>query len=140
MGDHRQYVIRFLERLDVLIWVTSPEKYADGRFYEFLQMVPKAEQNFYFVLNKADLFFQSKSLENGYEQLASVTSRFQEHIKANGIHGPLIFAISAQGALDSDQLPPWNQLAAFRHEIFQQRNIKQVAATVSYTHLTLPTN
>ena len=128
MGDHRQYVIRFLEHLDVLIWVTSPEKYADGRFYEFLQMVPKAEQNFYFVLNKADLFFQSKSLEIGYEQLASVISRFQEHIKGNGIHVPLIFAISAQGALDSDQLPPWNQLTAFRREIFQQRDIKQVTA------------
>ena len=128
MGEHRHYVIRFLEHLDVLIWVTSPEKYADGRFYEFLQMVPKAEQNFYFVLNKADLFFQNKSLEIGYEQLASVTARFQEHIKENGIQGPLIFAISAQGALDSDQLPPWNQLTAFRHEIFQQRNIKQVTA------------
>ena len=128
MGDHRQYVIRFLEHLDVLIWVTSPEKYADGRFYEFLLVVPKAEQNFYFVLNKADLFFQSKSLEIGYEQLASVTARFQEHIKRNGIQGPLIFAISAKGILDSDQLPPWNQLTAFRHEIFQQRNIKEVTA------------
>ena len=128
MGDHRNYVIRFLEHLDILIWVTSPEKYADGRFYEFLLMVPKAEQNFYFVLNKADLFFQSKSLEIGYEQLTSVTARFQEHIKRNGIPGPLVFAISAKGALDSDQLPPWNQLTVFRHEIFQQRNIKEVTA------------
>jgi GTP-binding protein EngB required for normal cell division len=128
MGEHREYVLRFLEHLDVLIWVTSPEKYADGRFYQFLQMVPKAEQNFYFVLNKSDLLFQNESLETGYEQLASVTTRFQEHIKGNGIREPLLFAISAQGVLDSNQLPPWNQLTAFRHEIFQQRDIKQVTA------------
>ena len=128
MGEHREYVLNFLEHLDVLIWVTSPEKYADGRFYELLRMVPKAEQNFYFVLNKADLLFQGENLENGYERMASVTTRFQEHIKGNGIREPLLFAISAQGALDSDQLPPWNQLTAFRHEIFQQRDIKQITA------------
>ncbi|TET82613.1 MAG: hypothetical protein E3J46_13555, partial [Desulfobacteraceae bacterium] len=128
MGEHREYVLSFLEHLDVLIWVTSPEKYADGRFYQFLRMVPKASQNFYFVLNKADLLFQGENLENGYERLASVTTRFQEHIKGNGIREPLLFAISAQGALDSDQLPPWNQLTAFRHEIFQQRDIKQITA------------
>jgi hypothetical protein len=128
MGEHREYVLSFLEHLDVLIWVTSPEKYADGRFYQFLQMVPKASQNFYFVLNKADLLFQGENLENGYERLARVTTRFQEHIKGNGVREPLLFAISAQGALNSDQLPPWNQLAAFRHEIFQQRDIKQITA------------
>ncbi|UCF85712.1 MAG: 50S ribosome-binding GTPase [Desulfobacteraceae bacterium] len=128
MGEHREYVLSFLEHLDVLIWVTSPEKYADGRFYEFLQMVPKAEQNFYFVLNKADLLYQGKSLETGYEQLASVTDRFQEHIKGNGVREPLLFVISAQGALDSDQLPPWNQLATFKRYVFQQRDIKQITA------------
>ena len=128
MGDHREYVLRFLEHLDVLVWVTSPEKYADGRFYEFLKMVPKAAQNFYFVLNKADILFQVEGLETGYEQLASVISRFQEHIEGNGILNPLLFAVSAQGALDSDQLSPWNQLAAFRREIFQQRDIKQITA------------
>ena len=128
MGEHREYVLNFFEHLDVLIWVTSPEKYADGRFYEFLRMVPKADQNFCFVLNKADLLYQGKSLETGYEQLASVTGRFKEHIKGNGVREPLLFVISAQGALDSDQLPPWNQLTAFRHEVFQQRDIKQITA------------
>jgi gas vesicle protein len=128
MGDHREYVLRFLEHLDVLVWVTSPEKYADGRFYEFLKMVPKAAQNFYFVLNKADILFQVEGLETGYEQLASVISRFQEHIEGNGILNPLLFAVSAQRALDSDQLSPWNQIAAFRREIFQQRDIKQITA------------
>lgn len=128
MGEHRQYVFRFLEHLDVLVWVTSPEKYADGRFYEFLQTVPKAKQNFYFVLNKLDLFFRDEGMERGYEQMASVTKRFQEHIKENGIAEPLFWALSAKEVLDSDQPAPWNQFPSFRQQIFQQRDIKQITA------------
>jgi len=126
MGEHREYVLSFLEHLDVLIWVTSPEKYADGRFYQFLEMVPKASQNFYFVLNKADLLFRGESLETGYERLAGVSARFQEYIKDNSISEPVLFAISAQNIPESGQLPPWNQLMALRREIFQQRDIKQI--------------
>jgi len=126
MGEHREYVISFLEHLDLLVWVTSPEKYADGRFYQFLQMAPKAGQNFYFVLNKTDLLFQGETQETGYQQLANITRRFREHITENGIGEPLLYTTSAQEALDSDAVPPWNQIAAFRHAVFQQRDMKQI--------------
>jgi hypothetical protein len=128
MGEHREHVLGFLEHLDVLVWVTSPEKYADKRFYEFLAMVPKAKQNFYFVLNKLDLLFQDKTLETGYDQLERLARSFQEHIRKNDIDEPLIFGISAEEARNSDQLAPWNQFPAFRRQIFQQRDIKQVTA------------
>ena len=97
-----------------------------GGFYQFLEMVPKASQNFYFVLNKADLLFRGESLETGYERLAGVSARFQEYIKGNSISEPVLFAISAQNIPESGQLPPWNQLMALRREIFQQRDIKQI--------------
>jgi GTPase Era involved in 16S rRNA processing len=126
--EHRKRVLQFQEHLDVLVWVTSPEKYADGRFYELLQLVPKAKQNFYFVLNKVDILFHGQSVETGYEQMARVLESFQEHIRESGITEPLIYALAAEKALNSDHLAPWNQFPAFRQHIFQQRDVKQVTA------------
>ena len=76
VGDHRERVLSFLEHLDVLVFVVSPEKYADESLYAFLEGLPKARPNFYFVLNKADLLFQGEDLEPGYRQLASITGLF----------------------------------------------------------------
>ncbi|MBW1743033.1 MAG: 50S ribosome-binding GTPase [Deltaproteobacteria bacterium] len=128
MGEHREYVLSFLEHLDVLVWVTSPEKYADGRFYEFLKLVPKATQNFYFLLNKVDILFRGESQETGYEQMARIIRSFQEHITESGIAEPFVYTLSAEEALGSDQLAHWNQFPSFRQQIFQQRDMKQVKA------------
>jgi GTP-binding protein EngB required for normal cell division len=128
MGEHREQVLGFIEHLDVLVWVTSPEKYADRRFYEFLQMVPKAKKNFYFVLNKTDLFFEGETLEDGYEQMAQAAGIFRKHVRQNINAEPVFFTVSAREASPSHRLSPWNQLPAFRQELFQQRDVKQVTA------------
>ncbi|MDY6953195.1 MAG: GTPase, partial [Thermodesulfobacteriota bacterium] len=128
MGEHHEQVLRFMEHLDILVWVTSPEKYADGRFYELLRMVPKAKQNFSFVLNKTDLLFEGETQETGYEHMASVAKKFQEHIKENGIAEPVFYTLSAEEASSSDRLSPWNQVPTFRQDIFQQRDMKEVTA------------
>ena len=127
-GEHRQTVLDFLDRVDILLWVSSPEKYADARFYEFLLSVPKAKQNFIFVLNKVDLLFQEAGLQEGYQRLDRVLRGYSQHISEQGISEPLIHAISAKEAFLPSGLSPWNQLTALRHEIFQQRDIKQIAA------------
>lgn len=128
LGLHREHVIGFLEHLDVLVWVTSPEKYADERFYAFLREVPKAKQNFYFVLNKADLLFEGQSMETGYDQLAKVTANFQQYLIGNGVSHPLIYALSAEQILKLQTAAPWNQFVSFRHQIFQHRDIKEIMA------------
>ncbi len=128
MAAHRERVLNFLEYLDVLVWVTSPEKYADKITYEFMRMVPKARQNFYFVLNKADIFFSHETGGNGYEELGRVAKSYQDLIRDNGIEEPLLFVISAKKILDSEPPEPWNQFPAFRNQIFQQRDMKQIAA------------
>ncbi len=129
LGEHRQNVLRFLKHLDILVWVTSPEKYADRRFHEFLATVPKAQQNFYFVLNKADLLFEGKSLETGYEQLDSVTRRFVELLKEKMDPAAIIFyPLAAREAQEGENLSAWNQFPSFRQQVFQQRDIKQIAA------------
>ena len=128
VDEHRAHVLDFLEHLDLLIWVTSPEKYGDGRFYELLRAVPKARQNFYFVMNKMDILFNRDSLENGYEQMERVTAHFLEHIREHGIQNPYSFSVSAQEAMDSRHLSPWNHFPIFKQEVFRQRNVKQIMA------------
>jgi GTP-binding protein EngB required for normal cell division len=128
MGEHRERVIRFLEHLDLLVWVTSPEKYGDGRFYEFLAQVPMAKQNFLFVLNKTDLLFQNESLEQGYQQLTRLARTFQEHLKKQNLEQPRLYILSAREAILFDPLSPWNQFPSFRQEVFQHRDTKQIMA------------
>jgi GTP-binding protein EngB required for normal cell division len=127
-GENREHVIHFLEYLDLLVWVTSPEKYADAKFYAFLQWVPKAKENFHFVLNKMDVLFQTETLEEGYEQLAKVMDRFQQYISQNEINNAPIYVLSAKEARESPSVAPWNQFPTFRHQIFQQRDAKEITA------------
>lgn len=129
LGEHRRRVLQFLDCLDLLVWVSSPEKYADARFYEFLELVPKARRNFYFVLNKTDLLFQGCPPDQGYERLATVTGLFLRHLGRTGIEQPILFTISAEQARgESAKTSPWNQFPSFRQQVFQQRDIKEVTA------------
>jgi len=128
LGEHRERVIRFLEHLDLLVWVTSPEKYGDGRFYELLTQVPKAKQNFLFVLNKTDLLFQNESLEQGYQQLTRLARTFQEHLQKQSLDQPRLYVVSAREAILFEPLSPWNQFPSFKQEVFHRRDTKQILA------------
>jgi energy-coupling factor transporter ATP-binding protein EcfA2 len=128
LGENRRHVLRFLEDLDLLVWVTSPEKYGDGRFYAFLDLVPKAEQNFVFVLNKGDLLFEGEEIRTGYERMERVVGDFRGHIAKQGLGEPLLYLIAAEEARGAGALSPWNQFPAFRRYLFQQRDVKQITA------------
>jgi small GTP-binding protein len=128
MGEHREQVWRFLEHLDLIIWVTSLEKHGDSRFYEFLGTVPKAEQNFIFVLNKIDLLFPGESAEKAHDELNRAVTSFNGHILEQGVTEPLLYALSSVEAVEKRPLSPWNQFPAFRRHIFLQRDMKQVLA------------
>jgi GTP-binding protein EngB required for normal cell division len=126
LGEHRDLVIQFLDNLDLLVWVSSPEKYADAKFYELLELVPKAKKNFYFVLNKADLLFTGHPVEEGYRQIEAVMEQFRAHLRRTHIDDPILFALSAEQARYGSESAPWNQFAFFRQHVFQQRDIKEV--------------
>lgn len=128
MGEHRDRVIHFMEHLDVLVWVTSLEKYGDRRFYEFLQTAPKSKQNFIFVMNKVDLLFQGERREGGYDELNRALATFESHIRDQGMDDPVLYAISSQEAAEKGALSPWNQFPGFRRHLFLQRDMKQVMA------------
>jgi energy-coupling factor transporter ATP-binding protein EcfA2 len=128
VGEHRERVIRFMVQLDLVLWVTSPEKYADHKFYGFLSQAPKARENFTFVLNKADLLFNGETLEKGYGQLNRVMTRFGELLQENGIAEPILFALASEEAFKGESISPWNQFPAFRQHVFRERNAKQITA------------
>lgn len=125
---HREAVLGFLKNLDLLVWVVSPEKYADQKLYTFLDGVPKARENFTFVLNKADTLFPGESPSAGYEAVAKVSARFAGHLKEAGIASPLVLTVSAREALDGRSLSPWNQFPLLGQQVFQKRDAKQVLA------------
>jgi len=51
--DHRHMADDLYLMSDVVVFVTSQEKYADGVPYEFLQTIQKDRKPFFFILNKA---------------------------------------------------------------------------------------
>ena len=126
LTGHREQVLQFLEHLDLLVWVTTPEKYADARFYMFLREVPKARQNFYFILNKVDLLFPDGEPGTGYSQLDAVTARFCRHLRDHAVSQPIIYAVSAREGCDASDVSPWNHLWNFRNQLFRLRDAKEV--------------
>ncbi len=67
--EHRRMADDLYLMSDVVVFVTSQEKYADGVPYEFLQNIQKDRKPFFFILNKA-------GVETNPED---VTSAFEEH-------------------------------------------------------------
>jgi hypothetical protein len=126
--EHHERVLEFLEHLDLLIWVTSPEKYADQKFHDFLEAVPKAQQNFFFVLNKLDLIFEGRTSEKGYEAIATMSEAFQKHLHESGVSDPLVFLVSAKDGNKGQPTAPWNQFPTFKKQVFQERRLKEVKA------------
>ncbi len=126
LAGHRRQVLGFMEHMDIILWLTSPAKYGDGSFYEFLQLVPKSRHNFYFALNKSDLFFDGKGSEEGFEEMRRVHADFQGHLQKVAIADPVIYTISAEEAFGKPTLSSWNQFPSLRQEIFRQRVLKEI--------------
>lgn len=80
---HHQLVLDNLKDLDLVVWVTDPNKYADRRFYEVLARVqtvigPSAQVA---LLNKAD---QLSALNGGGEALDYVLASFDGQLRGLG--------------------------------------------------------
>lgn len=120
--EHRELVQNFLHRLDLLVWVASPEKYADEAFYQFLDETSKRKDpnNFYFVLNKID------TISGEAEKLEQLAVSFAGYLARYGIERPRIFLISALDVLEKKPSTFWNQWHLFELEIFRERQLKEI--------------
>jgi hypothetical protein len=63
---HRQMADDLYLLSDVVVFVTSQEKYADGVPYEFLQMIQKDRKPFFFILNKAGVEMNPEDLTSAF--------------------------------------------------------------------------
>jgi len=129
VGEHRQMVLHFLEHLDILVWIASPEKYADKSLSDFLRQAPKAGSNFYFLLNKADQLVSDGSAD-GLRELQTVTSRYLESLrKALADRGEGHIQAESRTYLVSCLEPEaaWNQLSIFREHLLTRLSLKQIS-------------
>ena len=65
--DHRQMADDLYLMSDVVVFVTSQEKYADGVPYEFLQTIQKDRKPFFFILNKAGMEMNQEDLSPAFK-------------------------------------------------------------------------
>ncbi|SFM43700.1 GTPase family protein [Thermodesulforhabdus norvegica] len=121
--EHRDRVLSFLRNLDILVWITSPEKYADQAFYDFLKEAVryKSPENYFFILNKVDLI-----ASEDYRSIDAAVKTFEKYLSERGIPRPVIFAVSALEAFESREFSPWNQWELFRREVLRERELKEV--------------
>jgi len=86
--EHRERTWRVIPRLDLLVVVSSVEKYADRVLYDELRALPQAARNRVFVLNKSDLL--------GADALALVAADFAQKLETHaGAVGSRVVVVSA---------------------------------------------
>ncbi|MFW5997313.1 MAG: GTPase [Desulfovermiculus sp.] len=131
--ENKEAVLGFMSHLDLLVWVASPEKYADRSLHDALGQAPKAAGNFYFVLNKMDRLWDRKRAEQSLDQMQRVAEHFRslltqtlaQRADIQSSASPRLFAVSA---LEEQPHSAWNQLSQFREVLFARRSAKQVEA------------
>ncbi len=129
-SDNRSAVLEILPRLDCVIWVVSPEKYADAAFYDLIGQTLINRNNFTFVLNKADELNPGGNAEQRVrfkEVLGDLSFRLREEA---GVEQPRIFYLSAlqefQGT-GGDPVPA-KEFTRFRDFLMVRRDAKEIAS------------
>lgn len=128
--SHKEVAESFIPALDCVIWVTSPQKYADGAFYKLLNKTHKHKDNFTFVLNKAD----ELALEGDNDPLREVRevwAAFMMRIKQEAnISSPRMFCVSAKASFEGTPQPSFLQgeFNEFINFLMVRRDEKEIAS------------
>ncbi len=86
--SHRHRVDRILPLVDVVVWVTDPEKYHDARLHlEYIAPMADYAGQFVFVLNQVD------RLDPG--DVEEVVSDLNQALRGEGIDDPMVVVTSA---------------------------------------------
>ena len=101
-ASNRRSCLRILPELDCIVWLVSPEKYADAAFYLLVAQTAIHQENFLFVLNKADELIWNDTHDAHFRIkgiLGDLTFRLKHEA---GIEQPRVFSISAAGELSGE--------------------------------------
>ncbi len=86
--DHRHQVDSLLPRVDVVVWVTDPEKYRDASLHQgHIGRLGSRQGQFVYVLNQADRL--------GDEDVSSVSADFAQALREDRIVEPKVIAVAA---------------------------------------------
>ena len=118
MSIHRHRVETFSQELDLLIWVTSPEKYGDGAMFKLIDIMNKSINNFCFVLNKID------QLSDNDQSL--VMGKFTALLVQANCAGTPFFPISAKQALENVDALGASNMIQLKKWIFNKREQKEI--------------
>ncbi|MER7073931.1 GTPase [Terrabacter sp. NPDC000476] len=100
--EHRHEAERVLELVDVFVWVTDPQKYADARLHdEFVSLMSRHDAMTLAVLNQSDRL--------GREALASVRTDLTKLLVADGVAGAAVLTTST---VTGDGVPDLQQRLA----------------------------
>lgn len=128
--ENRTAVLEILSCLDAIVWVVSPEKYADVVFYRFVEQTLINRENFTFVLNKADDLIVGAAADP-HSKLKEVLGDFTFRLKHEaGIEQPRVFILSAAQEVDGRNREPVldDEFKRFRSFLMVRRDAKEIAS------------
>ncbi len=129
-AENRKTVLKILPSLDAVVWVVSPEKYADSALYQFLSKTAIHRENFTFVLNKADELMTQNPAEP-HTRLKEVLGDLAFRLKHEaGVEQPRIFSLSAAQEFEKQTESPIlkDEFARFREFLMVRRDTKEIAS------------
>jgi GTPase Era involved in 16S rRNA processing len=143
LSEHRLMVQKLSQKLDIIVWVASPEKYADQSMIHMMSILVQSSKNYCFVLNKVDQLQTDES--------AQIIGHWLLLLRQAGIIEAPIFSFSARNDHDDmfESFQNWlfkkrseyeleaithanieNQIAHKTKEICQQIDCQQIAIVV----------
>ena len=104
IGSHRQRIVALLPQIDVVLYVTTWQKYKDHRTHELLREV-KGAHSFIFILNQVDVLSE--------QDRQDLKDDFSHVLQEIGFTSPCILALSAYNALQTalnrgESAPAWD--------------------------------
>ncbi|MCS4484401.1 50S ribosome-binding GTPase [Gleimia sp. 6138-11-ORH1] len=114
----RELVAHLIKRVDLLIWVTDPEKYADNILHsEFIRPLAKHAPKTVAVLTKSDLLTEA--------DMQTVKADLQRLLEAGEVKDPLVVTVSAKNGQGIESLRETLSAVATRQS---QESQKLIAA------------
>jgi GTP-binding protein EngB required for normal cell division len=120
---HRREAERILELVDVFVWVTDPQKYADARLHDdFVRLRSDHASVTLAVLNQGDRL--------GADALADCAEDLRRLLEADGVRDPRVLATSARTGAGIDELRQRLANAVAGHAASRQRLAADITAVV----------
>lgn len=132
-NKNEQTTLKILPHLDMIIWVVSPEKYANASFFEFINKCNSHQNNFSFVFNKSDQLLDNECSDK-YSRLKEALGDFIFHLKTEArINSPRVFSLSSHEEFFANTKDKFlgEEFFRFKEFIMARRNSKEVESIKS---------